>query len=294
MTALHLLVLAALLSLAMGGAWLFESRTGKSGWIDVTWSAAVGAVGVVAALLPVGWRRVGRQVLVAALVAVWSVRLVLHLARRTLKHGVDPRYQALRQRMGRGGAAAHVRLPAEPGGGRLRAGAGRLCRGAQPGALRLRLQDILALRCLPSRLPARRWPTGRCGSFATTRPTGQDHGSGPVGPVAASQLFLRVAGLGGLSAGRIGLPGGYWQGWLALLAPLLMYYLLVKVSGIPPLEKHMAETRGEAFEDYRRRVRAFWPMPRAGRGRAMSYAAAYTGPMRRMTDGWCAPATTSR
>ena len=50
-------------------------------------------------------------------------------------------------------------------------------------------------------------------------------------------------------------------GWLALLAPVQMYILLVYVSGIPPLEKHMRETRGQAFDDYAARTSAFFPLP---------------------------------
>jgi steroid 5-alpha reductase family enzyme len=50
-------------------------------------------------------------------------------------------------------------------------------------------------------------------------------------------------------------------GWLALGAPLLMYVLLVHVSGIPPLEAQMAASRGDAFRDLQRRVNAFFPSP---------------------------------
>ena len=50
-------------------------------------------------------------------------------------------------------------------------------------------------------------------------------------------------------------------GWLALLAPACMYWLLVHISGIPPLEAHMLRSRGEAFRSYQRRTRAFFPLP---------------------------------
>ena len=41
-------------------------------------------------------------------------------------------------------------------------------------------------------------------------------------------------------------PAASW-GWLALLAPVFMYWLLVHVSGIPPLEEQMLRSRGERF-----------------------------------------------
>jgi steroid 5-alpha reductase family enzyme len=51
-------------------------------------------------------------------------------------------------------------------------------------------------------------------------------------------------------------------GWLALLAPACMYWVLVHVSGIPPLEEHMLRSRGEAFRAYQKRTRPFFPLPR--------------------------------
>jgi len=59
----------------------------------------------------------------------------------------------------------------------------------------------------------------------------------------------------------IELAGGYWWGWLALTGPAFMYWLLVHVSGIPPLEAHMMRSRPEAFARYKARVSAFFPRP---------------------------------
>jgi steroid 5-alpha reductase family enzyme len=59
----------------------------------------------------------------------------------------------------------------------------------------------------------------------------------------------------------IDVSGANSYGWLALLAPACMYWLLVHVSGIPPLEAHMLRSRGEAFRAYQQRTRAFFPFP---------------------------------
>ena len=40
-----------------------------------------------------------------------------------------------------------------------------------------------------------------------------------------------------------------------------MYWLLVYVSGIPPLEAHMVARRGEAYRRYQARTSAFFPLP---------------------------------
>jgi steroid 5-alpha reductase family enzyme len=62
----------------------------------------------------------------------------------------------------------------------------------------------------------------------------------------------------------IDFSGAYPWGWLALAGPILMYWLLVHVSGIPPLEAHMLRSRGDRFRNYQRRVNAFWPAPPKG------------------------------
>ncbi len=59
----------------------------------------------------------------------------------------------------------------------------------------------------------------------------------------------------------IDLQGGYPWGWLAISAPLVMYWLLVHVSGIPLLEQHMLRRSGEEFRKYQARTNAFFPGP---------------------------------
>ncbi len=58
---------------AMTIAWAIQRRTGNSGWIDTVWSFAVGAAAFFLALVPAatGNSLTNRQLLVAALVAVW-------------------------------------------------------------------------------------------------------------------------------------------------------------------------------------------------------------------------------
>ncbi len=53
----------------------------------------------------------------------------------------------------------------------------------------------------------------------------------------------------------------YPMGWFSLSGPLIMYWLLVHVSGAPPLEEHLKRSRPEAFAVYAKRVSVFWPRP---------------------------------
>src|SRR3954465_1156830 len=87
--------IAMALSILMAGAWLVQQRTGNSGWVDTIWTFSVGLAGVGSALWPVaGAAPNARQWLVAALVAVWSLRLGSHIAWRSAGVSDDPRYAA--------------------------------------------------------------------------------------------------------------------------------------------------------------------------------------------------------
>ncbi|RAI25084.1 DUF1295 domain-containing protein, partial [Rhodoplanes serenus] len=58
----------------------------------------------------------------------------------------------------------------------------------------------------------------------------------------------------GVAVIALDLSGAYWIGWLALAGPACMYWLLVHVSGIPPLEEHMEARHGAAFRAYQART----------------------------------------
>ena len=60
----------------------------------------------------------------------------------------------------------------------------------------------------------------------------------------------------GLGIAAIGLSGAWW----ALAGPALLTLLLLKVSGIPPLERHLGTTRPD-YGRYRAEVNAFIPGP---------------------------------
>jgi steroid 5-alpha reductase family enzyme len=92
----HLEALAAIalsLSILMAMAWTVQQRTGNSGWVDTIWTFSVGLVEIGSALWPIeGAAPNARQWLVAALVAIWSLRLGSHIAAR------GKRYRAYQSR----------------------------------------------------------------------------------------------------------------------------------------------------------------------------------------------------
>jgi steroid 5-alpha reductase family enzyme len=46
---------------------------------------------------------------------------------------------------------------------------------------------------------------------------------------------------------------------MTIICPLMMLYLLLKVTGIPLTEKHSLESRGEAYRQYQHTTSQFVP-----------------------------------
>jgi steroid 5-alpha reductase family enzyme len=260
--AIALVLIAAGLSLVMSLAWVIEQRTGNSGWIDTVWTFGLGIVGIASALLPFESSHDGspqRRWLVAAAVLLWALRLGLHIAMRTAGITDDPRYAALRRGWGAQASRqmwllvqkqALVSIPL----------ALAIFLAAQNPAPALRAQDFVAALVLVVAIGGEALADHELRQFRRT---------------AASRSALCDAGLWRWSRHpnyffewfgwlaypiiAIDLTGAYPWGWLALGAPACMYWLLVHVSGIPPLENHMLQTRGEAFRAYQQRTSAFFP-----------------------------------
>jgi len=55
----------------------------------------------------------------------------------------------------------------------------------------------------------------------------------------------------------------YPWGFASLLAPVFMYWILVYVTGIPPLEEQMLCSRGDLYRAYQLRTSKFFPLPQA-------------------------------
>ena len=55
-----------------------------------------------------------------------------------------------------------------------------------------------------------------------------------------------------------------WQhpwGWLTVIAPLVMLYFILFVTGIPPTEKQALKSRPKSYRDYQRTTSPFFPWP---------------------------------
>lgn len=251
------------LSLLMTAAWRVERVTGNAGWIDVFWTFSVGVVAVCGAISAWLLSHNARSLAVALLVGLWSLRLGLHLAARTVKRPDDQRYAKLRAGMG----------------WRTDRGMFRLCQvqavvsvplvvavilaawNPSPG---LRVQDVLAVVVVAVAVCGEALADAQLKRFAS-HPANRGRIC-DVGLWRYSRhpnYFFEWTMWLAWPLFAIDLTGGYVFGWFALAAPLCMYWLLNFVSGVPPLEQLMEERHGAPYVAYQRRTSAFFPMPPA-------------------------------
>ncbi|MFK0386600.1 DUF1295 domain-containing protein [Agrobacterium sp. NPDC090273] len=254
--------LAILLSLLMAAAFAVQRITGSSGWIDTIWSAGVGLAGALAAVLAEGadWRNFA----VLALVIVWSLRLASHIGTRTSGGGEDPRYARLLEEWGeKASMRLFFFLQVQALAAFILVLAVYLA--ASNTAAFPRFTDIAALLI---------------GAFAVAGEASSDAQLSAFKKTPQAKTEICEAGFWRYSrhpnyffewlfwcSFPLLAVGAQPLSWLSLAAPLMMYWLLVHVSGIPPLEEHMLKSRGTRFRDLQSRVNAFFPGPRKTGGR---------------------------
>ncbi len=257
-----IILLAAALSASMALAWLVAVRTGRSGWIDAIWSVAVGAGGITASLALSGADAIRpRQWLVAALAATWSLRLGVHIAVRTMRGGDDPRYRRLRREW-RDGFRRRLFWFLQAQAVAALVLVVTIMKAAQRPEPDLGFGDLAGVVIFLVAIVGEALADRQLSLFGAA-----PENEGKVCDVGLwrysrhPNYFFEWLAWVAYPTIAIDFSGAYPWGWLALAGPVLMYWLLVHVSGIPPLEAHMLRSRGDRFRDYQRRVNAFWPAP---------------------------------
>ncbi len=259
----YLVALAAIalsLSILMAGAWVVQQRTGNSGWVDTIWTFSVGLVGAASALWPLSNGALNaRQWLVAALVAIWSLRLGVHIAVRTAAISDDPRYAAFAQEWGLNAPRRMFLFLQNQALGSIPLVFAIFVAAHFPNEM-MRWRDYFAAFVLLVAI---------IGEAVADSQLKQFRGSpGHRGQVCDVGLWrwsrhpnYFFQWLGWLAYPVIAISPDYVWGWASLLAPAFMYWILVHVTGVPPLEAQMLRSRGERYRDYQSRTSAFFPLP---------------------------------
>ncbi len=257
-----LIAIAAALSVIMTGAWILWRRTGNSGWVDTVWTFGLGLTGAVAALVSIGGAPLQpRQIIVAAFASIWAARLGLHIGARTTKIADDPRYAGMIEGWGKDAPRrmfillqkqALVSIPL----------AFAMFVAAHHPAPGFELRDALAILVMAIAVGGEGLADWQLQTFKSD--PANKGGINDVGLWRYSRhpnYFFETLSWLAYAVLAIDVTFAYPWGFAALLGPLCMYWLLVYVSGIPPLEEHMLRTRGDKFRAYQRRTNAFFPGP---------------------------------
>ena len=263
MTVVYLEALAAIavsLAVLMALAWLVQQRTGNSGWVDTIWTFSLGLVGAGSALWPIsGAAPNARQWLVAALLALWSLRLGTHIAIRTAQITDDPRYAAFAKEWGADSPRRMFIFLQNQALGSIPLAFAVFVAAHFPSDA-LRPQDYFGALILLAGIAGEAVADAQLRRFRDD-PTGK----GRVCDIGLWRWSRHpnyfFEWFGWFAYPVIALSPDYPWGWAALLGPAFMYWILVYVTGIPPLEDQMLRSRGDRYREYQSRTSRFFPLP---------------------------------
>ena len=243
-----------LVVVAMTALWLISLRLQDVSIVDVFWGAGFAVLAIFYAVTTDG--SLARQVLLVSLVAIWGTRLAVHIFRRSLGKPEDPRYAAWRAANGKsywwksyfkvfllqGVLMWLIAMPLLV---------------AQTSSLpsRLTLLDLLGaavwtigflFEAIGDRQlrrfkadPANRGKVLQSGLWRYTRHPNY------FGDAVVWWGYFLIA---------MAVPGGAWT----LFSPLLMTFLLMRVSGVTLLEKGLKDSK-PGYAEYVARTSAFFP-----------------------------------
>jgi steroid 5-alpha reductase family enzyme len=260
MTLLIAVVLGSM-AVIMTTAWTYQRREKNSGWTDVFWTYGTGATCALAALAPFGQNDAPtwRQYLVAALVAIWALRLGTYVAVRVAGGAEDVRYATLKREWGeafqrRMLGLAMVQAPATA---LLSVSVLLAARRPDPS---LRATDVIGAAILALAIAGEAVADRQMKRFkADPANHGKVCDTGLWGWSRHPNYLFEA--LGWIAYPVIALQPALPWTWAAWVAPVVMFLILRYGTGVPPLEAAQLRSKGDAYRRYQARVSPFLPRP---------------------------------
>lgn len=248
-----LLVCSALVA-AFTVLWLVSLPLRNASIVDMWWGPAFVLAGMVYAtahlsVSPRGWA-------LLAVVLAWAARLAWHIGRRNVGHGEDPRYAAWRTQHGASWwwfSWAQVFALQATVAWIVSWPIGVVLAHAAPFPTVL---DVVGLGLAVSGLLFEAIADEQLRRFKRTAPKGTVCDTGLWRYSRHPNYFGEAVVWWGVFVVAAARPGG----WLTLVSPLLMTWLLLRVSGVTLLEQGLARSK-PGYAEYVRRTSAFVPWP---------------------------------
>jgi steroid 5-alpha reductase family enzyme len=235
--------------------WFWAKHLQNAGVVDIFWSYNFPVIAIILLLLAHGFET--RKLLICALVIIAGTRLGTHLAVRVLKHKHDeePRYKQLRKEWAPNAerkffwffqfqAISNVLLAVPFFVITLNKNP-NLCLLEYVGAA-LWLISVLCEAIADAQLAAFKKDPANKGKVCD---------KGLWGYSRHPNYFFEWMMWVSYFVFALASPHGY----LAIISPAIILYLLLKVTGIPMTEEQSIRSKGEAFKKYQQRVSVFVP-----------------------------------
>ena len=248
-------VAAITIAIIMVSTWLLSVVIKNASIVDIVWGAGFAVTSWVLAIAVDGNN--GRQILLAIMVGAWGMRLALYLAKRNIGHGEDWRYKAMRKKAGKkfpfsslitvfglqGVLMWIVSLPVQFGSGDDSPGIGPIAViGVMVWLVGLSFEAI--------------------GDMQLARFKKNPENSGKVLDTGLWSLTRHPNYFGDAllwwGIGIVGAETG--SGLIGFVGPLVMTFFLLRVSGVPMLERSLSKRRA-GYAEYVARTRPFFPRP---------------------------------
>jgi steroid 5-alpha reductase family enzyme len=236
--------------------WLVSLPLKDSSIVDSAWGPTAALIALLSALLGEGFAP--RRYLVLALVAVWGLRLGLYIFTRNRGHGEDRRYVRMREQRGPSWwwvSLFQVFIVQALG----------LWVVTLPVQVVAVAEDPDSFTILDG-LGAAMWLTGflfeAVGDMQLRRFKADPANAGRVMDTGLWRYTRHPNYFGDATMwwgiGLIGVQAPW--GWAALIGPLMMTFILMRVTGVAMLERDLAK-RKPGYAEYMRRTNSFVPGP---------------------------------
>lgn len=248
------------LAIIMAILWVVQLWREDANIVDVGWTAGIGFLALYYALYTQGL--FSRRMLVAALVMLWSYRLSSYLFRnRVLIAGEDGRYLALREKWGpRAQRNFFILFQAQALlAVTLSVPFLAVMRNSLPG---FSVWEMLAMLVWAIAIAGEALADRQLNSFRSD-PHNQGHvcKEGLWKYSRHPNYFFEWLHWWTYVLMGIGIA----YGWVTIIGPLIMLYLFLKVTGVPPSEERAIKSRGEEYKKYQAATSTFFPwFPKKG------------------------------